>query len=75
MSLGHIREMIRRGEMTIAEIRKEMEASPPTALLEYSEDDPEREARLLKICKSHRRHNERAAMQARRLAAALDLEV
>ncbi len=75
MSLGHIMEMIRLGEMTMADLREKFEASPPSALLKYSEDDPEREARLLKICKSHKRSNERAAMQARRLATALDLEV
>ena len=75
MSLGHIMEMIRLGEMTIADLREKFEASPPSALLKFSEDDPEREAKLLKICKSHKRSNERRAMQARRLAAALDLEV
>lgn len=68
-------KIVRLGEMTIAELREKFEASPPGALDAYSEDDPERETRLLEICKSHKRSNERDAMRARRLAAALDLAV
>ena len=71
----YIVKLVRQGEMTTAELREKFDASPPPALREYSEDDPERETRLIEICKSHKRWNEREAMQARRLAAAIDLEV
>ena len=74
-SLGYIMKLIRLGEMTIAELREEFEASPPPALLKYSEDDPERETRLIDICKKHKRWREKEAMRARRLAAAIDFEV
>ena len=72
---NYIMKLVRQGEMTIADLRGNFDASPPGALDVYSEDDPERETRLLEICKSHKRSNERAAMQARRLAAAIDLDV
>ena len=71
----YIFKLVRLGEMPIAEYRETFEASPPRALERYAEDDPERETRLLEICKSRKRWNEREAMQARRLAAAIDLEV
>ena len=74
-SLGYIMKLIRLGEMTIAELREEFEASPPPALLKYSEDDPERETRLIDICKKHKRWREKEAMWARRLAVAIDFEV
>ena len=71
----YILTLVRLGEMTIAELREKFEASPPSALLKYSEDDPEREARLIEICESHKRWRGREAMQARRLAAAIDIEI
>ena len=74
-SRGYIMKLIRLGETTIAHIREEFEASPPPALLKYSENDPERERRLIEICKKRKQRREKESMWARRLAAAIDLEV
>ena len=71
----YLANIIRQGEMTIADFRKKLEASPPPALLEYSEGDPEREIRLLEICELHKRRRDKEAMWARRLAAAIDLKM
>ena len=71
----YIMDLVRKGEMTVAELREKFNASPPAALRDFSEDDPEREKRLIEICESHKRHNERKAMRARRLADAIGLEV
>lgn len=75
MSWYYIMNLIRQGEMTISDFRKKFEASPPRALQEYSDDDPERERKLMGICESHKRNRDKEAMLARRLAAALDIEV
>ena len=72
-SRGYIMKLIRLGEMTVSEIREEFEASPLRALRDYSEDDPERERRLIEICKHHKRLRDEEAMWARRLADAMDL--
>ena len=66
---------IRLSEMTFREIRDRTEKYPSRVLREMSEDDPAREDTIVKICKAHEERAERYAMQARRLAAVLDIDL